>query len=193
MRDILFFPLTAALCAGLIYLALAPFQDRPPSGAMSGGAIDADRSRIVVQDADLYRFVAAGPGDIEIVDGPPTIARITLQEGQAVGLPQRGVHLPLAADLERSWAERRLKITITARAAAEGGASAMEARYAVGFRDESDWTPFDITLAFEDYSFERTLPPTNQELSFDYLGVRPVVPEKQRSVEVSRIVFEIVG
>ena len=183
----------------MVFVALAPYEDRPPTGPMSGGAINADRTLVIVDGRNMFRFVAAGPAmvDVRENDGAnPVYVRITQQPGAASDVPERGVNLPLAADLERTYASKRLRITVTARAGGELGATQFEAAYSIGRRGSSGWQTFDLTTEFADYSFEYVLPPipeAAEDLSLDFLGVRPVVTNKPRAVDVSSIQFEVLG
>ena len=52
-----------------------------------------------------------------------------------------------------------------------------------------------MTREFQDVSFEYILPPRNvgSEQGYDYLAIRPEVPEKQRAVYVQSVIFEPIG
>lgn len=199
MSDKLFFPLMLLIAGAMIFTALAPYEDRPPSGPMSGGARNADRSVVIVDGRDLFRLVSAGPALVEVRenDGPnPVYVRITQRPGAASDVPERGVHLPLAADLERTYAGKRLRITLTARAGGEIGATRFEAAYSIGRKGGSGWQAFDLTPDFAEYSFEYALPPIPpdaEDLSLDFLGLRPVVEDKTRAVDVTQIRFDMLG
>ncbi|MEQ9316934.1 MAG: hypothetical protein RLN72_13850, partial [Henriciella sp.] len=101
----------------------------------------------------------------------------------------------LATDLETVFAGRKLRVTVNARAADRYGAEAIELNYALGNAESSGWKAFTTTKQFRDVSFEYDLPPKNvgAEPGYDYLAIRPVVPDKQRAILVRSVVFEPIG
>ena len=104
----------------------------------------------------------------------------------------RGPHFVLAPDLEVAYAGRPVRVTVSARAADKYGASGLRLNYSVGNGTGSGWQRFDLTRQFRDVSFVYELPPRNKgtDPGYDYIAIRPEVPEKRRAVFVESIVLE---
>ena len=58
---------------------------------------------------------------------------------------------------------------------------------------DSGWQVFDLQREFQDYSFEYDVPVIEGEQGVDYLGIRPVVPDKSRALIVESVKFERLG
>lgn len=186
MSDRWFFSLSAALAAGLVILALDPFSDRKPSGPMS--AAGSDVLNLAIEGDNLYRFQAGNVGEIELIeDQGPVILKITLEAREAYDTPLYGPHLALDADIERNYEGRRARITVSARSLDNFQAGKFEVNYSTGNRGESGWMPFTLTREFADYSFEYDIPHADAGMGRDYIAIRPVVPDKLRTMEVRRI------
>jgi hypothetical protein len=197
MSDRAFFAIMGLIAAAMVVLALVPYRNLPPRGALSGGAMDAPRDLIIADGRNLFRFVAADESDVDVIEedgAQPTYVRISQSPGRVSDFADRGVHLPLAADLERSWAGKQLEITVRARAGGEIGADAFEANYSVGRLGGSAWQRFALTPEFADYTFTYAVPQLlGEELSLDYLGVRAVLADKRRSVDIAAVTFRVLG
>jgi len=191
MSDRIFFILAALVAILMVGLGLLPMLGQRPTGPVSGGGTD--YKRIEVSGAQLNRMVAGGDASIELMqaDGR-TVLRIgaiaeTLSED-----PLRGPHFILAQDLEVAFAGRPVRVTITARAADKYGAENMRVHYWAGSGEGSGWQDFPLSRAFQDISFEYVPPERNAgtDPGYDYLAIRPVVPEKERAVFVSSVTLE---
>ena len=194
LPDQLFFPIVVLLAVTMVVLALRPFADRKPSGPVSGAGRDA--LNLTIEGDELYRFVAGTVGTLDLVDaegGNPTLITISLEAREAYDTPLYGPHLVLEADLERNYEGRDLEITVEARSSEEWGASAMEVNYSTGRFGESGWETFNLTPDFKSYSFIYEVPHTDSSMGHDYLAIRPVVPEKQRSMTVWSIRLRGIG
>jgi hypothetical protein len=86
-----------------------------------------------------------------------------------------------------------VRCTIRARPADTRGALQMEANYSAGRVGDSGWQVFDLQREFQDYSFEYDVPVIEGEQGVDYLGIRPVVPDKSRALIVESVKFERLG
>lgn len=191
MTDRIFF-LTAFLAAALMVgIAVLPGLNAKPSGPVSGG--NTDYRRIEVSGAQLNRFVAGGDADISLVraDGKAAL-RIEVAVNTLADDPIRGPHFILDRDMETVFAGREVRITIRARAADQYGAEQMRVNYSVGSAIESGWETFTVTREFADSVFVWTPPPrtAGTDPGYDYLGIRPVVPEKQRAILIQSVIFE---
>lgn len=191
MSDRVFFIAAFFVAVALVGLGLLPALGQLPSGPISGGGTD--YQRIEVSGDQLNRIVAGGDADIDMTraDGQ-TVLRIGATEGTLSEDPIQGPHFMLAPDLEVAFAGRPIRITVTARAADKYGASEMRLHYWVGSGVGSGWETFTLTREFRDISFEYTPPPRNEgtDPGYDYLAIRPVIPEQERALFVSKVTLE---
>ena len=58
---------------------------------------------------------------------------------------------------------------------------------------ESGWQTFPLTAQFATYSLRYKTPPRGDELGYDYIGIRPVAPDKRRTMEVRSVRIHAVG
>lgn len=194
MSDRIFFIAALALAVFMVVLGLVPGMNALPAGPVSGGGTD--YQRIEVSGEQLNRMVAGGDSDIALEgSGRQANLRIEVTEGTLSDDPLRGPHFILDRDLENVFADRELRITVRAKAADRYGAEALRLNYALGNAAESGWEEFTVTREFQDIVFTYTLPAKNEgsEPGYDYLAIRPVVPEKQRAILIQSVVFEPIG
>ncbi|MEE9381520.1 MAG: hypothetical protein V3V03_08945 [Hyphomonadaceae bacterium] len=191
MNDRLFFPLILILAAAMVFLAMREDPNRLPTGPVGGA--DTDYGLVVIEDKNLNRILAGGAAEIDLLeqDGVKYL-QISAAAGVLADDPALGPHFRLAADLETQYAGFNLKVTISAKPAADQGAMAFEANYSAGKAGQSGWQIFDLVPDWAEYSFEVRVP-QNSGQGVDYFGVRPLVPEKTRSVEIRSITFERLG
>lgn len=188
MRDRLFFPIAFIVASAFIFMALNPFAERVPSGAVSGGGRNAED--VTVKDLELHRFQPGNSDSIEIIKATgetPTLLRITRPVADEYQDPRSGAHLILAEDIEYAMENRQIQIDIEARAAGDFAASKFEANYLVKPEFESGWKSFDLTSEFQTYSFTYDVPPIGESFGNDFIGIRPVVPDKQRTMELRSV------
>lgn len=193
MRDRYFFPLAAVVAGAFILTALQPFVPRPPRGPLSCGGC-ANVEDVTAAGPELHRFVPGNYDGIAIVETPEgRILRITGLAEQTYEDPRSGPHIVIAEDLEFAFESRPIEIVIEARAADAAGASNFEAYYYAKPEGESGWRIFPLTTAFEEYKFTFNVPARGAVTGYDYLGIRPVVPEKRRVMEVRSIRIHAIG
>lgn len=188
MSDRMFFSLAALVAGTFVFVALAPYADRPPRGPVSGGGRNAED--VTVRGEELHRMLPGNFGGLTIETpggkGDP-IVRISRLAEQAYDDPRQGPHIVLAEDLEYAFESRRIEVTIEARSVGEFAASQFEADYLAKVGSESDWQVFDLTRDFQPYSFQWKVPSRGLTEGYDYVGVRPVAPDKRRTMEVKSI------
>lgn len=188
MRDRLFFPLAFILASSFILMALNPFSERVPSGPVSAGAGNAED--VTVNDRELYRFQPGNYESIKFIPASgdmPAAVQITRPATQDYQDPRSGPHLVFAEDIEFAMEHRRIQIDIEARGAGEFAASQFEANYFAKTEYETGWKPFDLTTEFQTYRFTFDTPPRGETVGYDYLGIRPVAPDKYRAMEVRSV------
>lgn len=194
MDDRLFFPLAAALAGAFIFIALNPLAERLPTGPVSGGGGNA--MDITVRGDDLHRFVAGKYENLAFIRpgaGAPALLQLTRRAGETYEDPRTGPHLVLAEDLEYAYEKRTIRIEIEARSAGAYPASQFEADYYAKAEFETGWKTFDLTAEFRTYALSFDAPPRGEIEGYDYLGVRPIAPDKQRTMEIRSIRFIGVG
>lgn len=188
MRDRLFFPLAFILASTFILMALQPFLHRVPTGPASAGGRNAED--LTVKGEELYRFRPGSYDSIKVVTGPGealAVLLITRPKGQDYQDPRSGAHLTLAEDIEYALQNRKIEIEIEARGAGDFAASQFEANYFAKAESETGWELFDLTTEFQTYRFTFDTPPRGDAEGYDYIGIRPVVPDKQRTMEVRSV------
>lgn len=193
MPDSLFFPASALLAGLLVLLALQPFAERPPSGPISAGAGNAED--VTVQGEQLHRFLPGDVGGITFQsdDNGQTTVRLSRLAEYIYDDPRVGTHLVIAEDLEYAFENRPIEITIEARSTGEVPATDFQANYLARPGEESGWQTFTLTRDFAPYSFEYSPPRRGETLGYDFLGIRPVVPEKRRTMEIRSIRLHAIG
>jgi hypothetical protein len=192
MRDRLFFSLAAFLMLSLLGLAVWPGIGRLPTGAVAGDGFNYER--VEIEGAYLNKVIAGGDAITRLVrDGADIRLYIEARAGALADAPELGPHFRLAADLEKQFAGRRLRVTVRLRPADQRGAEQVQINYSAGRAGESGWQVFDLRPDFSDVSFEYDVPPVVGEQGVDYLAIRPFVPDKTRAVVVEQIIFERIG
>ncbi len=195
MRDRVFFPLAFILASAFIFMALQPFADRPPTGPLSCGNCP-NKEDITASGRELNRFLPGTNRGTELVTPPGgtgPVLRITRQASEVYEDPRTGPHLVLAEDLEFAFEARPVEIVIEARSAGDFPASKFEANYFARAEGESGWQPFELTPEFKAYAFTFSVPRRGPAVGYDYLGIRPVAPDKRRTMEVRSVRFHTVG
>lgn len=195
MRDIIFYPLAAIFAGACIFIALDPYAERLPSGPVSGGGRNAED--VIVSGRELSRFVA-GPEvslslDVRSLTQGEAILWIDRQAGGSYDDPRRGPHLVIAEDVEYAMESRPIEVTIEARTAGEFPASQFEANYLATADGESGWVRFDLTDEFQPFTFSFTTPARGSEMGYDYLGIRPLAPDKHREMEIKSVRVRATG
>ncbi len=188
MRDRLFFPTAFIVASAFIFMALNPFAERVPAGPVSGGGRNAED--VTVKDLELHRFQPGNSESIEIIAASgdtPTLIRLTRQATEDYQDPRSGPHLILAEDIEYAMENRQIEIEIEARSAGDFAASQFEADYLVKPEFESGWKAFDLTHEFQTYKFTYDVPPIGDSFGNDFVGIRPVAPDKRRTMEVRSV------
>ena len=187
MSDRLFFPIILAVAAVMVYLALQPDADCAPTGPVGGA--DTDYSEVRVEQCNLRRIIAGSSADIELIgDEGQRYLSIESGSGPLQDGPEFGPHFRLASDLETQFAGFTVRVTIRARPAPDRGAMAFEANYSAGKAGQSGWKSFDLQPDWQDYVFEVRVPRASGQ-GVDYLGIRPIVPDKTRRIEIKSISF----
>lgn len=195
MRDILFFPLAAALAGAFIFMALDPYGERLPSGPVSGGGRNAED--VTISGPELNRFVVGEGGGVTIDIGKAgdgdVILRIDREASATYEDPRLGPHLVLAEDVEFAMESRPIEVIIEARSAGEFPASRFEANYFSKTEGESGWQRFDLTPEFQPYTLTYFTPKRGGDMGYDFIGLRPVTPDKHREMEVRSVRIRATG
>jgi hypothetical protein len=189
MRDHFFFPLAALLAGMFVFLAILPGFGRLPDGPMAGDGVNYDR--IVIEGPNLNRIIAGGHAVTRLLrEDEKYLLYIEEAEDALSEIPELGPHFRLAADIELQFSGRLVRVTIRARPADIRGAEEIMVNYAAGRTGESGWQVLGLQPDFSDVGFEYRVPPVRGEQGLDYLGIRPVVPDKSRAVIIERVILE---
>jgi hypothetical protein len=195
MRDFIFFPIAAALASTFIFVALDPYAERLPTGPVSSGGRDAQD--VTVQRKELNRIVVGESGgftiDLIAPEGGADFLRIDREAGVEYEDPRLGPHLILAEDLEYALESRPIEIVIEARSVGDFAATQFEANYFARVESESGWQSFGLTREFQPYTFTFHTPRRGREQGYDYIGIRPVAPDKHRVMDVRSVRIKTAG
>jgi hypothetical protein len=193
MSDKLFFPLAFLLAAAFVLIAVNPLATRPPTGPVSGGNRNAED--ITVAGQELHRFLPGKLGRIEVSapGSAASIVQISRLANQDYDNPVSGPHLVLAEDVEFVLERREIEVIVEARSSGAFAADQFQVDYMAKPGEESGWKTFDLTHEFKFYSLRYKTPPYGNVMSYDYLGVRPVAPDKHRTMEVRSVRIHALG
>jgi hypothetical protein len=194
MPDTLFFPLAALLAAALVYLAIDPTADRPPRGPVSAGGRNAED--VTIKGRELSRFLPGESGGLTLLVAGPrgrdSILRLDRRAAEVYRDPRSGPHIVLAEDVEQALGSHPIEVTIEARTTGDFGATTFEADYFAKAGAESGWKSFPLTNDFQPYTFS-WFPPKPDNLGYDYIGIRPVAPDKHRMMEIRSVRVRVTG
>ncbi len=188
MRDHLFFPVSAILAAAFVFVGLDPYAERLPSGPVSGGGRDAQD--VTVSGDELNRFIVGETGGATLDLMRPTSGESFLRidrQASDYSDPRLGPHLMLAEDLEYALESRPIEVVIEARSVGDFAASQFEANYFAKVDGETGWRTFDLTREFQPFVLTFHTPRRGREVGYDYLGIRPVTPDKHRVMDVRSV------
>jgi hypothetical protein len=99
----------------------------------------------------------------------------------------------LAEDLEYALESRPVEVVIEARSVGDFAASQFEANYFAKVEGESGWRAFTLTREFQPYTLTFHTPRRGREEGYDYVGIRPVTPDKHRVMDVKSIRIRVAG
>lgn len=190
MRDVLFYPLAAALAGAFIFVALDPYAARLPSGPVSAGGRNVED--VTVSGVELHRFVTGEETGVSIDvrgagDSGETVLWIDRQAAAVYEDPRIGPHLVIAEDIEYAMESRPIEVIVEARAAGDFPANQFEVNYFAKVEGESGWQTFGLTPDFQTYTLTFHTPKRDGDMGYDYIGIRPVAPDKHREMEVRSV------
>ncbi|MAP96302.1 MAG: hypothetical protein CMK07_15260 [Ponticaulis sp.] len=191
MNDIIFYPVALLAALAVIAAAALPGKDRLECGSVSGAGTN--YQRVTVVGDQLCRLQAAGQVDIEqkMTGDEISSVMITSMAGMLGDRPDRNPHFRLAVDLEQQFAGFEVRITVEAKPGDDQGAEAFEVNYSAGNEGNSGWQVFQLQPGYRAYAFTWNVPVRMaEEQALDYLAIRPVVPDKSRSVDIRSVTFE---
>lgn len=190
MKDRFFYPLMVIVIGSILALALLP-------GRETGGVSDQDvlKNGFVLSGSDLQKLAIA-PGTAlrfpNTQDGAFSYAVMSSNLPRKMAPPSAGIFGILGPKYERLFAEKMLKITVSARQGQDNPLDDFEMGYFTVGTGDSGWKTFELTPQFEDYIFTFR-PKKNTEPDNDYIGIWPGVEGKSKTMEVRAIKVEIVA
>jgi len=196
VTDRLFFPLMLCLAVMLVCIAAFRFGEQLPIGSVSGAATD--YVTVTINGEQLNRFKAGPKLEKEILSTPEgTILDLKVIAPDFPQSANAGPHFRLAPDLEVAFAERRIRITLRARATSQVDPTALEINYMSSSNTNSGWQNFSLSEEFADYSFEYTPPKSAHNSSVDFLGIRPGVDtvsgDLTAGIQIESLTFHNLG
>jgi hypothetical protein len=194
LRDLYFFSGAALLSVTIISAAFAFDPRTVPNSPMSVGS--GPRDIVTVSGIDLYRFRETRRDTATVIrpENQPPFLRLTSRRNSDLPTNVKDVaHLPLATDLELAFAERRLTITVIARAAHSNGSPIMRAMYAADAGQSSNWQTFLLAPEWQRYTFEITPPPSPNNRSLDFLAIWADPDGLGRGAEIQSISLDVRG
>lgn len=188
LRDLYFYPLAAALIAGMVAFALS----------FGGGDALSDEERIRegwTLEGEALRNLIASPGtDMDYVAEGNGFVRLSANIAYgADGRPTPGVYAALGPDFERTFAGRSLRITMRARRPGGNGLDAFESAYFPIEGPASPWAVFQLGDDWEDFSYTFTPPIVASKPNTDLVSVYPGKAGENRPMDLARFRIEVVG
>ncbi len=192
MKDIIFYPLMLAIVSVMVGSAIYVGASQPKCGPFGGADGPDDYSLIILSGRDLCRMEGALGYELDLKNDVLTIRAETDANYADV---EKNAHFRLGPDLETVYAGHRVRISLTVKPTKGGGAEAFEFNYSTGKAGDTGWTKFDLRPGWDTYTTEVNIPRKLLEnaVAFDYISVRPVVPEKIRGIELKEIRFRRLG
>lgn len=192
MKDIIFYPLMGVIALTMIGSAMFFGWSQPKCGPFGGADGPADYSLIILSGRDLCRMEATFGYELEL-NGD--VLTIRAEDGAGLSNVEQNAHFRLGPDLETVYAGQKVRISLTVKPAAGSGAEAFEFNYSAGKAGDTGWTRFDLKPEWDTYTAEVEIPRKLLEnsVAFDYLSVRPVVPDKTRAIDLREIRFRRMG
>lgn len=192
MRDAIFYPVAILLAIGMVMISLAKGWTEPRCGPFGGANGPDDYSLIILTGGDLCRMEATFGYELSLAED---ILTIKAEEAAAQSDAQNNAHFRLGPDLETAYAGHTLRVSFTVRPSSSFGAEAFEFNYSTGKPGDTGWTKIELQPEWDTYTAEIEVPRKliENEIAFDYLAIRPVVPEKSRSIDLREIRFRRMG
>lgn len=192
MKDVVFYPLVLLVVAALVGSSVLIGLNQPKCGPFGGANGPEDYQLIILKGQDLCRMEAYLGYELDLEGN---VLTIKAEEDSNYPEADRNAHFRLGPDLETVYAGHRVRLTFSVRPSPQGGAEAFEFNYSTGNAGDTGWTRFELKPDWDTYTAEVNIPRKLLEnaTAFDYLSVRPVVPEKVRGIELREIQFRRLG
>ncbi|MEO0607226.1 MAG: hypothetical protein AAFY82_03280 [Pseudomonadota bacterium] len=192
MKDTVFYPVAILLAIGMVAISMAKGWTEPRCGPFGGANGPADYSLIILGGRDLCRMEATFGYELNLAED---ILTIKAEEAALQSDVQNNAHFRLGPDLEAAYAGHNLRVSFTIKPGSDFGAEAFEFNYSSGKPGNTGWTKIELKPEWDTYTAEIEVPRRliENEIAFDYLSIRPVVPEKSRSIELREVRFRRLG
>ncbi|WP_409432789.1 hypothetical protein ACJ3XI_11365 [Litorimonas sp. RW-G-Af-16] len=188
LRDLYFYPLAALAISLIIGLALSfGNYDRPSDAELlrEGYTMEGeDLTKLTTGTGTHSEFIAA-------VGDTPAFARLWSDIARDNIPPYAGVFAPLNSDMERAFAGRRLRMTVTARQSRNDPLTEFDMAYFTAGPGDSGWQRRQLTSDWAEYSFEFTPPLPTAEPDIDYFGIWPGDTAEPLSMDVAKMRIEV--
>ena len=181
MKAWLFYPLMAALVAGLVAFAWTRGERAIPL------TVEQVRAQGYVLEGEDLAYLTASPGT-EVVVGEG-LARARMVDDRASSPPSAGVFATLIPVHEAAFGGREIEVEWRLRR--PDGPGRVEVGYFTIGAGDSGWREVEVDEAWTDASF-RFAPRAPVEEGFDYVGLWPGVGEPDGSaIEIERVTVRL--
>jgi len=190
MRDRFFYPLAIGFIAVLITYALslggegtaASEQEIIANGFVIAGE---DLSLLTASPGTIFTPVKNMAGAVDFIEARATQPR-------DIAPPSAGVFGILGPEYEKAFADKEIKITVTARQAKTNPAQRMEIGYFTTGAGDSGWIKKELTTDFTDHviTFRPGLP--QGDPGNDYIGVWPAREGLQHGVDIKSMTVMLI-
>ena len=150
------------------------------------------RASVTAGPRGIVDLVAPKGAVIEPVTGADGVPVVRLSGVAADSPPagRPGIFLPLAPAFERVASGNTVRVTVTARSAANDPSPAFAVAYSTADVGNSGWQPFRPTNTLAPYSFTYAVPPLKRGQG-DYVGILTHPADADGAIEVSAISVEV--
>lgn len=191
MRDLIFFGAAAVLSGVMISVAMAHDPRTQASTPFSVGK--GQRDFVKVTGMDLNRFRQARRDTVTFIRKNEQASYIRLTSRRNTDLPTVAkdvAYLPISTDLQVAFAQKDLKVIVSARSAPENGSPAMRLQFSAGSEGHSEWHSYLLTPEWDEYVFHYTPPASSGDLGLDFFAIWADPDGLGRGVEVRTITFD---
>lgn len=190
LRDAIFYPLALVVVAGLVMFALSRGADHStsPEKILEDG--------LIVQGGDLRRLTASPGTQIVFVpanSGAPAFAQLSSLTAFENALPSPGVFVTLSPVYERAFAEKKLRLSVRARASKLVPSPSFQIGYFTERAESSGWQSQDLSPEWSDYTVEFQRGVSTQSGDLNFFSIWPGQTAEPLGVDVSHMRIEVLS
>jgi len=190
LKDRFFYPIALALIAAMIWFALSRAQLEDIIRA------DVCESGYIMKGEDLVQLVAAPGTNYDYFAAQrDNAAYVTLNSHIArdKAPPSTGVFAPIGYQYAQVFHGKTIRMTIRAKEGRRNPLQSFDAGYFSLTAGTTNWKTFELTDAFQDFSFDFTPRKADKTEDIDYFGIWPGVEGKQTTMDVESFQIKILS